>query len=93
MVSNTIQCGFESHPGHGSEGLWRGNREGPLWRVLVDPEHVLRAAWRTRGWAAQRAGDTRQSHPGLPVVRLRCGAEVETRLATLSGGGRPERPR
>jgi adenylate kinase family enzyme len=71
------------------EELWHGNREGPLWRVLVDPGHVVRAAWRTRDWAAQRAGDSRRSHPELTVVRLRSRTEVEAWLTGLSGGGRP----
>jgi adenylate kinase family enzyme len=72
-----------------NEELWNGNREGPLWRILVDPGHVVRWAWSTRDWAAERAAETMRIRPDLTVVRLRSRGEVEAWLDGLSGGGTP----
>jgi hypothetical protein len=66
--------------------LWNGNREGPLWRIVVDDEHVIRWAWRTRRRAAERITALRELRPELEIVRLRSRSEVEAWLASLSGG-------
>ena len=76
-----------------NEELWHGNREGPLWRMLVDREHPIRWAWQTRRGPAQRAHEARNGRPELSVVRLRSRAEIDSWLAGLSAGGTPERPR
>ncbi|MGN6781095.1 MAG: AAA family ATPase [Marmoricola sp.] len=76
--------------------LWNGNREGPLWRILVDPEHIVRWAWTSRHEAGARIAWVRDVRPDLPVVRLRSRRKVEAWLAwraEVSGGGRPVPPR
>jgi adenylate kinase family enzyme len=73
--------------------LWNGNREGPLWRVLVDDEHIVRWAWRTSTWPARRVAQIRRDRPELPIVRLRSAREVRTWVASLSGRGTPAPPR
>ena len=70
------------------QDLGHGNREGPLWRMLVDREHVVRWAWHTRDWAARRADAVRRERPDLTVVRLRSRKAVDAWLAELSGAGR-----
>lgn len=73
--------------------LWNGNREGPLWRILVDEEHIIRWAWTSRHEAALRIAWVRKQRPDLPVVRLRSRRAVEDWLASLSRAGRPVPPR
>lgn len=51
--------------------LWNGNREGPLWRMLVDDEHIIRWGWSSHPRAAQRVAAVLRERPELPVVRLR----------------------
>jgi adenylate kinase family enzyme len=76
------------------EVLWNGNVEGPLWKMVVDPEHIVRWAWTSHHRTALRVEHTRRERPDLPVVRLRTPAEVDRWLTNLSGpGGRPARPR
>lgn len=76
------------------EVLWNGNVEGPLWKIFVDPEHIIRWAWTTHRRAAERVDETRKHRPDLPVVRLRDEAEVQRWLAHLSAsGGTPAPPR
>jgi adenylate kinase family enzyme len=58
------------------EELWNGNREGPLWRILVDDEHIIRWAWSTWHRATERAEAVLRDRPALPVVRLRSRSEV-----------------
>lgn len=77
----------------GRTELWNGNREGPLWRVLVDREHIVRWAWTARREASARITWVRSVRPELPVVRLRSGRDVEEWLAAVSSAGRPVRPR
>lgn len=73
--------------------LWNGNREGPLWRVLVDDEHILRWAWRTRhtydDLPARIAGSGRAE---LPIVRLRSQAEADAWLSSLAPTRSEARP-
>jgi hypothetical protein len=76
-----------------NEDLGYGNREGPLWRVLVDREHIIRWAWHTRRWSAQRADGVRRDRPDLPVVRLRSRSAVDAWVDALTSAGRPARPR
>jgi len=52
------------------EVLWNGNVEPPLRTFLIDPDHIVRWAWRTHGRTAERIADARRRRPGLPVVRL-----------------------
>ncbi len=76
------------------ERLWNGNLEGPLRRVLTDPEQIIRWAWSSHPAAAARIADVQRRRPELAVVRLRSAAEVRRWLDRLSGvGGTPERPR
>jgi len=76
------------------EVLWNGNVERPLWRIVVDPEHIIRWAWTSHARSAQRVDVALQQRPGLPVVRLRSAAEVDRWLKRLSApGGTPARPR
>jgi adenylate kinase family enzyme len=76
------------------EELWNGNREGPLWRILVDPEHIIRWSWTAHPRASERTHLVLRDRPELPVVRLRSAAEIDRWLSGLSGaGGRPEPPR
>lgn len=64
------------------EVLWNGNVEQPLWRALVDPEHILRWAWRTRSKYRDGLVDrTAAENPGLTVVRLRSRRAVREWLA------------
>ena len=73
--------------------LWNGNREGPLWRVLVDDEHILRWAWSARHEPGRRIDHVLRERPDLPIVRLRSAREVRGWVASLSGRGTPARPR
>jgi len=71
------------------EELWNGNREGPLWRNLVDREYPVRWAWHTRRWPAGRADEARTGRPDLAVVRLRSRGEIDAWLAGLRSAGTP----
>lgn len=65
------------------EQLWNGNQEGPLWRILVDRDHIVRWAWRTR---RQHDGfPAAAESAGVPLVRLRSQSETDAWLATLAG--------
>jgi adenylate kinase family enzyme len=76
------------------EVLWNGNREGSLWRILVDREQIIRWAWTSHPRAAQRVAAAQAEQPDLPVVRLRSSTEVDRWLARLRRpGGTPARPR
>jgi adenylate kinase family enzyme len=76
------------------EQLWNGNREGPLWRILTDPEHIIRWAWKVHPRAAERVGEVLRGRPRLPVVRLRNSAEIGRWLSGLSAAGdTPAQPR
>jgi adenylate kinase family enzyme len=78
----------------GREELWNGNREGPLWRILTDPEHIIRWAWKVHPRAAERVGEVLRGRPRLPVVRLRNSAEIGRWLSGLSAAGdTPAQPR
>jgi hypothetical protein len=72
------------------EELWNGNREGPLWRNLVDREYPIRWAWHTRRWPAGRAVQARSARPDLAVVRLCSRGEIDAWLAGLRSAGTPE---
>jgi adenylate kinase family enzyme len=65
--------------------LWNGNREGPLWRMLIDREHMIRWAWSHYGEAEQRVSRIRHERPDLPIIRLGSVREVERWLAGISG--------
>lgn len=56
------------------EKLWNGNVEPPLWTFVTDPEHIVRWAWKSHSWTADRIAELR---PDLPVVRLTSCAAVE----------------
>jgi adenylate kinase family enzyme len=73
--------------------LWNGNREGPLWRIVRDREHVIRWAWSSRHDAARRMEWIARERPDVPVVRLRRPRAVRSWAASLSGSGTPARPR
>ncbi len=63
------------------EPLWNENVEQPIWRIAVDPDHIIRWAWRTRGSACDRVLATAAERPDLVVVRLRSRSEVARWLA------------
>lgn len=75
--------------------LWNGNREGPLWRILIDDEHIIRWAWKTHPEAAERIERIARERPDLPIVRLRSRREIARWIDSLplSAGGMPEPPR
>jgi adenylate kinase family enzyme len=76
------------------EELWNGNREGPLWRILTDPEQIIRWAWSSHPQAAARIEHVREDRPDLPVVRLGSASESNRWLDRLSAaGGTPAPPR
>jgi adenylate kinase family enzyme len=56
--------------------LWNGNRESPLWRILVDRDHIVRWGWRTRRRTSEHVHHALARRPELPVVRLRSTREV-----------------
>lgn len=56
--------------------LWNGNVEPPLWTVLTDPEHVVRAAPRSFRRARERLADLAVRADVPPVVVLRSAREV-----------------
>jgi adenylate kinase family enzyme len=72
------------------EELWNGNLEPPLWRILVDEEHIIRWAWTSWPDVAARMEVVRRERPELPVVRLRSRREVRDWLRSV---GRRARPR
>ncbi|MCW2784098.1 MAG: hypothetical protein JWP74_615 [Marmoricola sp.] len=63
--------------------LWNGNREGPLSRILIDPEHIIRWAWTSHPRTAERVWAALEADPELPVVRLRNPRELARWRATL----------
>jgi adenylate kinase family enzyme len=62
------------------EPLWNGNEEGPLWRILLDDEHIIRWAWKTHRENRERLGPLAERED-LTVVALRSPAETERWLA------------
>jgi adenylate kinase family enzyme len=58
------------------ESLWNDNVEPPLWKVAVDPDHIVRWAWRTHSETAMRIAGLLQANPDVSVVRLRSHAEA-----------------
>jgi adenylate kinase family enzyme len=60
------------------EELWNGNTEPPLHELFTDPEHVVRWAWSSYGWSAQRVTALPDD---LTVVRLRSRRETRRWLA------------
>jgi adenylate kinase family enzyme len=75
------------------EVLWNGNREGALWRVLTDRDHIIRWAWTSHPRAAERVVVVTRTRPDLPVVRLRSASEVARWVGAISGDGTPAPPR
>jgi adenylate kinase family enzyme len=76
------------------EVLWNGNVEPPLRTVLVDPDHIVRWAWRTHGRTAERVATARQRRPELPVVRLTGPDDVDAWVRgplRTAGRGLPDR--
>ncbi len=72
------------------EVLWNGNVEPPLWRVLVDDEHIIRWSWRTHPRTTHRVLDLLAARPELPVVRLASSDEVATWIeGPLAAAGQP----
>ncbi len=64
--------------------LWNGNVEGPLWRALVDRDHIIRWGIRTRRKMPDLVRRAQHDHPDLAIVRLRTPREVDQWLDTLS---------
>jgi len=65
------------------EVLWNGNREGSLWRILVDREQIIRWAWTSYPRAAERVSAAQAERPDLVIVRLGSATEVARWLASL----------
>ncbi|MDT9594279.1 AAA family ATPase [Nocardioides zeae] len=64
--------------------LWNGNVEQPLHRVLRDPDHIVRWAWRTRHKLRDGlVATTLAQHPHLQVVWLRSRREAVAWLDAL----------
>ena len=63
------------------EELWNGNREPGPWRILTDPEYVVRWAWNTHHLAQERVEALLAAEPDRPVVRLRSHAEAAAWVA------------
>jgi len=65
--------------------LWHGNVEPPFRTILIDPDHVLRWAWRSYPNAARRVADVLNSPDGrrVDVIRLRGQSQVDGWLAGL----------
>ena len=63
------------------EELWNGNREGPLWRNLVDREYPIPWAWHTRRWPA--AGSTRRG--GVVRISPSCAAQSRRDRRVVGG--------
>ena len=61
---------------HHREQLWNGNQEGPLWKILVDDEHIIRWAWKTHHENRKRLGPLVE-RGDLTVVVLRSPSETE----------------
>lgn len=71
------------------EVLWHGNIEPPMRTILTDPEHIIRWSVSHRHAYAESVPRLGETHPGLPVVRLRSQAEVDAWLAgPLARAGR-----
>ncbi len=67
------------------EELWDGNREQALWRFLVDRDHIVRWAWRTRSKTPRSVAEAFELRPELVPVRLRSPRECEAWVAALAG--------
>ena len=78
LVRRTVRRRFSSEP------LWNGNREAPLHRFLLDRDHVVRWAIRTRHRLQELVPATAAERPDLVVVRLRTQREVDLWLGRLS---------
>lgn len=52
------------------EQLWNGNYEPPLWKTLIDEDHILRWGWRTRKKLKPVIPTLEGRFPGLHVVHL-----------------------
>ncbi|MGX1770450.1 AAA family ATPase [Dietzia sp. NPDC055340] len=52
------------------EELWNGNYEPPLWKALIDEDHILRWGWRTRKKLKPVMPTLEGRFPGLHVVHL-----------------------
>ncbi len=78
------------------ERLWNDNVEPPLWRMLSEPEHIVRWAWRTQPKTAARVAELAALRPDLPIVRLRRRKDVrrwlDGPLATAVRQQRNSRP-
>ena len=70
VVRRTIRRAFRR------EVLWNGNVEPPLWSFVADPEHVVRAAWRSHPRSTSGVAQIQAARPDLPVVILTSGREI-----------------
>lgn len=65
------------------EPLWSGNREPPLWRVLVDSDHVIRWSMKTRHDLKHLIKTTANKYPQLKVLRFKNHNEVQRWLNSV----------
>jgi adenylate kinase family enzyme len=66
--------------------LWAGNIEQPLWRVLVDRDHMIRWGHRSIGLVREQVRAAENEYPALRIVRLRSRREVAAFVATVGRG-------
>ncbi|MDN5545239.1 MAG: AAA family ATPase, partial [Rhodococcus sp. (in: high G+C Gram-positive bacteria)] len=57
--------------------------EPPLHTILIDPDHVVRWAWRSDGRNVGRMATVLVDVPSLPIVKLRSRDEIEAVLEVL----------
>ena len=67
--------------------LWAGNVEAPLWKVLVDPNHMIRWGYRSIALVRDQVRAAETEYPGLRVVRLRSRREVDAFVAGVRAAG------
>jgi adenylate kinase family enzyme len=68
------------------ELLWGVNTEGPLRRVLTDPDHIIRYSIRGFRMTEDRLREAVAARPDLPLVQVRSRRDVARLLARLAAG-------
>ena len=68
------------------EVLWAGNTEAPLWKVLVDPNHMIRWGHRSIRLVREQVTAAPREYPHLRVVRLRSQADTDAFVRAAASG-------
>jgi hypothetical protein len=66
--------------------LWAGNTEAPLWKVLVDPNHMIRWGHRSIRLVREQVTAAPRKYPHLRVVRLRSQADTDAFVRAAASG-------